>query len=177
MDEDTAFFSVTIVVGSISVGLSLMSGTPSTVWMFLNTVLLVHYMPLQISNAPIAFQEFTKQFNLDFVKLIPYLSDIETTDSIEGSQPPENWRSYGVETASLYTNIRNALFLYSLGIVLLLIFTLSYFISKRLPEKYKLFFENRLNDMKWCFFFRLWIQTYLSIIVGALLSAGTVIYI
>ena len=148
--------SITKGVISSSVAAAAASN-PSSFWTFFNTLELISFLPLNGIPYPPKLREFIK--SLGSYSMIPIPSkDSEVYNS--GPDPYKEAQEYGLDNSLLFVNTFGYLSIFTIFIFALLLFCIGkVFGSKSIKE----FCEKKLENYRYGFFIRYWIQGYLGL--------------
>ena len=153
---------------STCIGISMISD-PSAVWSLLNSIQLIKYLPLSEEKLPSGIEKFCLGIG-DF-GLIPNLMEyIFVTDS--ASEPEERPRAVGISSSVFMLNAGPIIFYLIAGVVA---WPFVFIISKLRIGKIALKFGKILDNYRYSFFLRFWIQSFLDIGLFALICLVSVI--
>jgi hypothetical protein len=178
LDKPTTLSSVTTktieaasqTVFTTSIGTSIVSN-PAAVWALINTLQLIYYIPLGSTPMTKGLQEFC--LSLGNYNIIPNPMSMIFSYNLT-TAPYYEAQDFGLKTSVFLINIGSSLLIIISFIILWpFIFLLSKFASRGIQRKA----NTLLKNYKYRFFIRFWTQTYIDIIVYALIQLKSVILI
>lgn len=145
----------------LNIASSIARMNPSSIWTFLNTIILLSYIPL--SSIPISerVSEFLSGFELEIIP-IPNIFDYTLDYSYENPHPKA--LEFGIDTKLFLINTGEILTIFSANLLLI---PFAWLLSRCKCKKIHKSFSKLLKNYQYGFFLRFWIQGYLDFCIAA----------
>ena len=159
-----------LIIALISAVASVFTGfQPTVIWVALNSIQLLSYIPLFNLPLPLILVKF-------FTSTLPInvLTNIWSRYSIincDNSEISEKYYEYGYTCHNIITNTGKVLLSFIIGISMLIILLPLHYIPSL---TFKTFIRKKIEEYKYSFFLRFWIHHFLDIAIPSMISLNFV---